>query len=90
MTTEQLHQQNAEANYEAGKSHAKEAAQEFGHAAEEKVTELKEAARDQVDHLRGTAEEYISDLEVYVRRNPTKSILISLGVGMFMGMFWRR
>ena len=90
MTTEEIHQQNAAANFEAGKHHAKDAIDEFGHAAEEKVTELKQATQAQVDRLRDTTEEYISDMEVYVRRNPTKSILISLGVGMFMGMFWRR
>lgn len=74
----------------AAKSHAMEAAGELRHAAEEKVVELREVANAKAQHLRSSAKEQVSELESYVRANPGRSVMVSLGIGMLIGMLWRR
>jgi ElaB/YqjD/DUF883 family membrane-anchored ribosome-binding protein len=78
------------ASLQAAKSHALEAAGDLRHAAEEKVVELREVANAKAQHLKSSAQEQVSELEHYVRENPTKSVMVSLGVGMLVGMLWRR
>lgn len=56
-----------------------EAASQFQDLADESWSELK----DRTDELR-------VELEKYVRQNPTKSVLITFGVGMFVGLLLRR
>lgn len=74
---------------QAAKSHAIEAAGELRHAAEEKVVQLREVASAKAEHFRSSAKEHVSELESYVRDNPVKAVMVSLGVGMVMGMLWR-
>ena len=86
----QAFQANPISSLQAAKSHALEAAGDLRHAAEEKVVELREVANAKAQHIRTSAKEQGSELENYVRQNPARSVLVSLGIGMLMGMLWRR
>ena len=69
--------------------------------AQEVVGNVKDAANEQYEHLRDTAEEYYEmgrdtaqqrqrGLEEYVQEKPVKALLIAAGVGMLMGILWKR
>ena len=62
---------------------------------------LKDAASEQYEHVRDTAEEYYNQgreraqqwqhsLEDYIQEQPVKSLLIAAGVGMALGILWKR
>jgi ElaB/YqjD/DUF883 family membrane-anchored ribosome-binding protein len=70
-------------------------------AAGQKVDELRGAAQGKAQELRGVAESTWSDAssqvkswqaegEAYVRKNPTKAVLIALGVGLLLGLLLRK
>lgn len=61
----------------------------------------RDAAREQYDHLRGTAQEYYEqgraraqeweqNLESYVQEKPLQALAIAAGVGLLVGLLWRR
>jgi len=68
----------AASSLESSKAHAKVAAEEFAHAAEEKVSEL-----------RHSTDEYLDQFKNRVRREPVKSVGIAFAVGFIYG-FLRR
>lgn len=70
-------------------------------AATEQVQQLRESANEYYDQGRQKAQEYYDqgrqkameyqeNLESYVREQPVKAILIAAGVGLMVGMMWRR
>jgi ElaB/YqjD/DUF883 family membrane-anchored ribosome-binding protein len=76
-------------------------AAEIRRVAEKKAEELRELAQAKAHELSGVAESAWSDArtkakswhadsETYVRENPTKAILIALGLGFLLGLFFRR
>lgn len=81
---------------EAGRSQAAEAADELREAAARRAREIRSQATEQVEHLREIAEDRYREARVraddlqkegerYVRENPTKSVLIALGLGFIIG-----
>ena len=76
-------------------------AQEIRRAAEKKVEELRQAAQEKAREFSGAAGTAWSDArsqaqtwqtkgESYVRENPTKAVLVALGVGFFVGLMFRK
>jgi ElaB/YqjD/DUF883 family membrane-anchored ribosome-binding protein len=66
-------------------------------AAGQKADEFRGAAQGKVQELRGAAEKATSQAkswqaegEVYVRENPTKAVLVALGVGLLLGFLLRK
>ena len=70
-------------------------------AVEQNAYELRGAAQGKAQELRGAAESAWSDAgsqaknwqaegEAYVRDNPTQAILIALGVGVLLGLLFRK
>ena len=64
-------------------------------------SDVRDAARDQYDQLRGTASEYYEqgraraheweqNLEGYVQEKPLQALAIAAGVGLLVGLLWRR
>jgi ElaB/YqjD/DUF883 family membrane-anchored ribosome-binding protein len=86
----QPYQPDIQSSLQAAKVHAREAAEELRLAAEQKIVSLRELAGVRARHFRTSAEDSISTMESYVRTNPSKSVLISLGVGLFLGALWHR
>jgi ElaB/YqjD/DUF883 family membrane-anchored ribosome-binding protein len=79
----------------------REAASAKVEAAGQKADELRGAAQDKAQELRGVAQSAWSDTksrakswqaegEAYVRDNPTQAILIALGVGVLLGLLFRK
>ncbi len=93
--------QESESKFEAGKAHAKQAAEELRAAAEEKAAQLRTAAEQKAGEYRTKAGETFDQArhrahtlqeegEEYVRQNPLRGVLTALGVGFVLGLLFRR
>ena len=76
-------------------------AQQLKDKATEAVSSAREAVGEQYDNLKQQATEYYQSgrekameweqqLEDYVREQPVKSLLMAAGVGIVLGMIWKR
>jgi ElaB/YqjD/DUF883 family membrane-anchored ribosome-binding protein len=83
------------------KSHLSESAQqvtqdlrELGgqvrEAAREKYEKLSDEARKYYDEGRRAAQEWEQGLESYVREKPVQAVMIAAGVGLLLGLLWKR
>lgn len=79
------HDEAADFRAEAG-----EAAAQMRDAAGDAARELKERLESIAGDLRGKATGWQKELEKYVRKNPTKSVLTAVGVGFVLGVICRR
>jgi ElaB/YqjD/DUF883 family membrane-anchored ribosome-binding protein len=59
-------------------------------AANEKFNDLKQQANEYYDQGRERAQEWEKTLEDYVQEKPIQSLLIAAGVGLVLGMLWKR
>ncbi|MDB5292673.1 MAG: hypothetical protein JWL69_3914 [Phycisphaerales bacterium] len=59
-------------------------------AAREKYEQLSEQANQYYEQGREKAQEWEEGLESYVREKPIQSLLIAAGVGMLLGVLWKR
>jgi ElaB/YqjD/DUF883 family membrane-anchored ribosome-binding protein len=98
--------QNPEEAAKSGQKHLESAANDLKgaastenirQAAERKSDELRGGAQGKVEELRGAVENAKSQAkswqaegEAYVRENPTKAILVALGVGVLLGLLLRK
>jgi len=82
------------------KENAREQAAKLRGKAEETAQHMRESAGENVDQFRDYADEHWSDIKVriddykeegerYVRQNPTKSILMAVGIGFIIGRILR-
>ncbi len=69
---------------------AREAAEDLRQAAQQKIQALREVTSLRAQHLRQAAKDQLSAMETQVRAHPSKSVLISLGLGMILGIMWHR
>jgi ElaB/YqjD/DUF883 family membrane-anchored ribosome-binding protein len=83
------------------KEAAKAKVEDFRQAAGQKADELRGAAQSRAQELRDAAESTWSDAsseakswqaegEAFVRDNPSKAVLIALGVGLLLGFMLRK
>ena len=56
----------------------------------EKYNQLRQQASEYYEQGRQRAEEWEQGLEQYVHEKPIQSLLIAAGVGMLLGVLWRR
>jgi len=52
--------------------------------------QLRDQAADYYEQGRQRAQEWEQGLEDYVQQKPIQSLMIAAGVGMLLGMLWRR
>jgi ElaB/YqjD/DUF883 family membrane-anchored ribosome-binding protein len=82
------------------KGSALEKAAELRGKAEETAKHFRDSANENADHFRNYADESWSDIKVrlddykeegerYIRQNPTKSILLAVGLGFIIGRILR-
>ena len=83
------------------KQSAVEKAQQFREFAGTKASDLTQTAKEKAQHMKQTASNQVkcgqqkaraahADAEDYIRKNPTKSVLTALGVGVVIGLIIRR
>ena len=86
---------------ESAAAQIKEKASEVVSGIKDMGANVRDAAAEQYDHLRDTATEYYqsgrdkamqweSQVEDYVREQPIKSLLMAAGVGVLLGVLWKR
>ncbi len=68
----------------------KDAAGNVRDAAQEKFQNLRETAGEYYEEGRERAMKWEHNVEDYVREQPIKSLLLAAGVGLLLGVFWRR
>lgn len=59
-------------------------------AATEQYDHLREQATDYYEQGRARAEQFEHNLEQYVQEKPIQSLLIAAGVGVLLGVLWKR
>lgn len=59
-------------------------------AAREKYNELSESAQEYYQQGRQKAQEWEEGLESYIQEKPLQAVLIAAGVGMLLGLLWKR
>ena len=59
-------------------------------AATEKYEQLRDQASDYYEQGRQRAQEWEQGLEQYVQEKPIQSLLIAAGVGVLLGLLWKR
>ena len=68
---------------------AREKATAYRGNAEEKAAEARHYAEDQYHAAHDQFDELVGESERYIRANPMKSVLVTLGVGFILGRFLR-
>lgn len=79
----------------------KDKASEVASNVRDMSSQVRDAATEQYEHLRDSASEYYqagrdkavewqNQLEDYVREQPLKSVLMAAGVGILLGIIWKR
>ena len=58
--------------------------------AREKYQHLSEQAQEYYDQGREKAREWEQGLESYIQEKPLQSVLIAAGVGVLLGLLWKR
>jgi ElaB/YqjD/DUF883 family membrane-anchored ribosome-binding protein len=69
---------------------AAEVSQQIKDAAGEKFEEVRSRATDVYNRGRETAEEWEQSLESYVQAKPLQAVLLAAGVGLLLGLIWKR
>jgi ElaB/YqjD/DUF883 family membrane-anchored ribosome-binding protein len=59
-------------------------------AAREQYDNLRQSATEYYDYGRERAQEWQTQVEEYVREQPIKAVMIAAGVGIVLGVLWRR
>jgi ElaB/YqjD/DUF883 family membrane-anchored ribosome-binding protein len=59
-------------------------------AASEKLHEVRDKAQKYYDAGRDTAEQWEQSIEGYVQEKPLQAVLIAAGVGLLVGLLWKR
>jgi ElaB/YqjD/DUF883 family membrane-anchored ribosome-binding protein len=68
----------------------RDAGSQLRDAASEKIGQLRDHASDYYEQGRQRAQEWEQGLEEYIREKPIQSLLIAAGVGMLLGIIWKR
>jgi ElaB/YqjD/DUF883 family membrane-anchored ribosome-binding protein len=58
--------------------------------AQQKYSELSDQAREYYQQGREKAQEWEQGLESYIQEKPLQAVLIAAGVGVLLGLLWKR
>ena len=61
-----------------------------GSQVQEKIGQIRDQANEYYEQGKEQAREWEQGLEAYVQEKPIQSLLIAAGVGMLLGMLWKR
>ena len=80
----------AEEKAEQGVKHARKTAEDLRSAAGAMADEYRERGKEVLDEAIHRVRSFQDDSKQYVRENPTKAVLAALGVGLVLGLIFRR
>jgi ElaB/YqjD/DUF883 family membrane-anchored ribosome-binding protein len=63
---------------------------QVGKVAREQYENLRSKASDYVEQGREKAEEWEDSVESYIKAKPVQALLMAAGVGVILGLLWRR
>jgi ElaB/YqjD/DUF883 family membrane-anchored ribosome-binding protein len=75
---------------ERGGTHARKAAEDLGSAAGAMADEYRERGKEVLDDALHRVRSFQDDSKQYVRENPTKAVFTALGIGLVLGLIFRR
>jgi ElaB/YqjD/DUF883 family membrane-anchored ribosome-binding protein len=75
---------------ERGGTHARKAAEDLGSAAGAMADEYRERGKEVWDDSLDRVRSFQDDSKQYIRENPTKAVFTALGVGLVLGLIFRR
>jgi ElaB/YqjD/DUF883 family membrane-anchored ribosome-binding protein len=75
---------------ERGGMHARKAAEDLGSAAGSIADEYRERGKEVLDEAVHRVRSFQDDSKQYIRENPTKAVFTALGVGLVLGLIFRR
>ena len=75
---------------ERGGTHARKAAEDLGSAAGAIADECRERGKEVWDDTLYRVRSFQDDSKQYVRENPTKAVFTALGIGLVLGLIFRR
>ena len=70
--------------------HLRDAAVEQYENVRDRAAGYVQAGRDKAREVRDKAREVEEGVESYVQENPIQAVLIAAGIGMLIGLLWRR
>ena len=84
-----------------GKGDLRQTAQQVGENLRDMGSQVRDTATEQYEQLRDQASDYYQQgrqramemeesLEQYVQEKPMQALLIAAGIGMFLGLLWKR
>jgi ElaB/YqjD/DUF883 family membrane-anchored ribosome-binding protein len=73
-----------------GVAHTRKAAEDLGSAAGAMADEYRERGKEVWDDTLHRVRSFQDDSKQYVRENPTKAVFTALGVGLVLGLIFRR
>ena len=73
-----------------GVTHARKAAEDLRSAAGAMADEYRERGKEVLDDALHRVRSFQDDSKQYVRENPTKAVFTALGVGLVLGLIFRR
>ena len=73
-----------------GVAHARKATEDLRSAAGAMVDEYRERGKEVLDDALHRVRSFQNDSKQYVRENPTKAVFTALGVGVVLGLIFRR
>ena len=75
---------------ERGVTHVRKAADDLRSAAGAVADEYRERGKEVLDDALHRVRSFQDDSKQYVRKNPTKAVFTALGVGLVLGLIFRR
>ena len=75
---------------ERGGTHVRKAAEDLGSAADATANEYRERGKEVLDEARHRVRSFQDDSKQYIRENPTKAVFTALGIGLVLGLIFRR
>ncbi len=81
---------DAQDKLQSSKTHARKAAEDLRSAAGAMAGEYRGKAELAWDDAKDRARAVQKDTEQYVRENPTKAVFMALGIGLVLGLIFRR
>jgi ElaB/YqjD/DUF883 family membrane-anchored ribosome-binding protein len=69
---------------------AADVSQQIKDAATDKYNQVRDRATDAYQQGKETAEQWEQSLETYVQEKPLQAVLLAAGIGLLLGLLWRR